>query len=465
MGLVSTLALAAQSLKTQQLAIQTTGHNIANASTPGYSRQRVNLVSAYPSFQGGVFIGQGVDVAGVARIIDRFAESELLGLHGDVGYSETQNRALSGIQEAFPLTGGITGALSEFFAAWSDLANNPGGTSERVVVTAKARALGESLAHTRQILTSVQHNLDQDLRNAAVRVNLLTEQIAGLNTQIAATEVGGEIANDFRDQRQTLLQELTQLTGATTREETDGQVTVVVGALLLVGGSRHASLDASSANAAGLHSITYRSPDGTSFDATALFSAGKVGSLLNARDVQTRDVIDRLDLFAQTLVGQINAQHAAGFDLNGAAGGDLFTPIATAAGAAAAVRVDATLSANPRLIAAAAAPTALPGDNRNALAMLGLRSATVPALGGLTMEDYFLSLVSDLGARAQAAQSRDDFQQSLLSGAQARRESASGVNIDEEMTKLIQFQRAFESSSMLVRTADEMYQDLIDMVR
>jgi flagellar hook-associated protein 1 FlgK len=123
------------------------------------------------------------------------------------------------------------------------------------------------------------------------------------------------------------------------------------------------------------------------------------------------------------------------------------------------------LSANPRLIAAAAAPTALPGDNRNALAMLGLRSATVPALGGLTMEDYFLSLVSDLGARAQAAQSRDDFQQSLLSGAQARRESASGVNIDEEMTKLIQFQRAFESSSMLVRTADEMYQDLIDMVR
>jgi flagellar hook-associated protein 1 FlgK len=465
MGLVSTLSLAAQSLKAQQLAIQTTGHNLANAATPGYSRQRVDLVTAYPSFQGGVFIGQGVDVAGVARIIDRFAEAELLGLQGNVGYSDAQSRALAAIQQAFPLTGGVTGAIGEFFAAWSDLANNPGGTTERVIVVAKARALGDSLAQSRQILTSVQHNIDQDIRTAVTRVNLLTEQIAGLNKRIAATEVGGEIANDFRDQRQTLLQELTQLTGATAREEGDGQVTVVFGGLLLVGSARYASLDAGSANAAGLRNLVYQSPDGTSFDATALFTGGTIGSLLNARDVRTQDVIDRLDLFAQTLVGEFNQQHALGFGLTGAPGGDLFQALPASAGAAAAVRVDAALAADPRLIAAAAAPAALPGDNRNALAMLGLRSATVAALGGLTMEDHFLSLVGDIGARAQAAQSRADFQQSLLTQAQARRESVSGVNIDEEMTKLIQFQRAFEASSMLVRTADSMYQNLIDMVR
>jgi flagellar hook-associated protein 1 FlgK len=465
MSILSTLSLAAQALKAQQLAIQTTGHNLANSATPGFSRQRVDLVSAVPSFNGGVFIGQGVSVAGVSRVVDNFAEAELLNLHGDVGYSDAQSRALNGIQDAFPVSGGVNSALSDFFAALSDLSNNPGGMSERVSVIARARALGGSLSQTRQILTSLQSNLDGDLQSAAQRVNNLTEQIAGLNQKISTTEVGGERANDFRDQRQTLLQELTNLTGATSREDTNGQVTVTIGGLLLVGGARFATLDSSATNGAGLHSVTYRSPDGTSFDASALITDGKIGSTLAARDGQVQDVIDRLDVFAQTLVTQFNSQHAAGITLTGVAGGNLFKPIATTAGAATNVQVDAALEGDPRLIAAAASATAVPGDNRNALALIGLRSTNIAALGGATLEDNFLSLVGDIGTRAQAAQSRAEFQQALLTSTQARRESASGVNVDEEMTNLIQFQRAFEASSMLVRSADQMYQSLIDMVK
>jgi flagellar hook-associated protein 1 FlgK len=196
-----------------------------------------------------------------------------------------------------------------------------------------------------------------------------------------------------------------------------------------------------------------------------LITSGKIGSVFAARDGQVQDVIDRLDLFSQTLVTQFNTQHALGFTLTGVAGGNLFTPIAATAGASANVQVDAALAADPRLVAAAASISALPGDNRNALALIGLRSTNVAALGGVTLEDNFLTLVGDVGARAQAAQSRADFQKNLLTNTQARRESTSGVNIDEEMIKLIQFQRAFESSSLMVRTADEMYQTLIDMVR
>ncbi len=465
MSILSTLSLAAQALKAQQLAIQTTGHNVANSATPGFSRQRVNLVSAFPSFSGGVSIGQGVDVAGVSSIIDHFAEAELLSLNSDVGYSDAQSRALNGIQETFPSSGGVTGALSEFFAALSDLSNDPAGTTERVSVIAKARALGENLNQTRQSLTSLQSNLDSDIQGAAQRVNNLTEQIARLNQQISNTEVAGEPANDFRDQRQTLLQELTNLTGTTAREEANGQVTVTIGGLLLVGGTRFATLDSSAINAAGQHSVTYRGPDGSSFDASALITSGKIGSVLAARDGQVKEAIDRLDLFAQTLVTQFNTQHALGFTLTGVAGGNLFNPIATTAGASANVEVDAALAADPRLVAAAASASALPGDNRNALALIGLRSTDVAALGGVTLEDNFLALVGDISARAQAAQSRADFQKSLLTNTQARRESTSGVNIDEEMIKLIQFQRAFESSSLVVRTADEMYQTIIDMVR
>jgi flagellar hook-associated protein 1 FlgK len=465
MGITSTLSIAAQSLRTQQLAIQTTGHNLANAATPGFSRQRVDLVSAFPSFEAGVFIGQGADATGIQRVVDRFAEAELLTLNGTVGYLEAQSGALSSIQEAFPVSGGINAALSAFFGALSDLANNPAGLTERVAVIGKADALGANLAQTRQLFTSIRQNLDEDLRSVVQRVNVLTEKIGVLNGQIAATEVAGGSANDFRDQRQVLLQELTNSTGATTREESDGQVTVIASGLLLVGGSRFARLNTDTLNAVGLHAVTYETPDGLSLDATSLLTQGKIGSILNMRDVEVQEIVDRLDQFAKTLVDEINAQHALGFDLLGAAGGDFFTPIAVTAGAAAVVRIDAAITGDPRLIAGAAAANTAPGDNRNALALADLQSSTFASLGGLTLQDHFLALVGDIGSRAEIAQSRLGFQQALLAQTQARRESVSGVNIDEEMIKLIQFQRAFEASSMLVRTADGLYDALLSMVR
>ena len=248
------------------------------------------------------------------------------------------------------------------FAALSDLSNNPAGTTERVSVIAKARALGENLNQTRQIFTSLQSNLDSDIQSAVQRVNNLTEQIASLNQQISYAEVAGETANDFRDQRQTLLQELTNLDRATAREDSQRQVTVTIGGLLLVGGARFATLDSNAVNAAGLHSVTYRGPDGSSFDASALITGGKIGSRVAARDGQVQDVIERLDLFAQALVTQFNTNMRSVLLKLGVAGGNLFTPIAATAGASANVQVDAASAADPRLVAAAASTSALPGE-------------------------------------------------------------------------------------------------------
>src|SRR5581483_4416808 len=437
MSILSTLSIAAQALKAQQLAIQTTGHNLANSATPGYSRQRVDLVSAAPTFEGGVFVGQGVDVEAITRVVDRFAEAELLSQNGDVGYSEAQSQALNSLQEVFPVTGGINGALSEFFSALSDLANNPAGTTERIAVTAKANALGDSIALTRQNLTSLQQNIDQDIQNSLARLNVVLPQIADLNQKIALGEATGASANDFRDKRQVLLQEVVQLTGATTREDESGQSIVTVGGLLLVGGDRYASFQTDNLNPAGFHEVTYVAPDGSAFDATGLISKGKIGAALQARDGQVQDVVDGLDQFAKALVDTVNAQHALGFDLNGDAGGDFFAPVAAAAGAAANVKVADAVAADPRLIAAAASADALPGDNRNALALVGLRSASVAALGGQTLENGFLALIGTVGSQVDSAQARFEFQQDLLSQTQARRESASGVNVDEEMIHLI----------------------------
>jgi flagellar hook-associated protein 1 FlgK len=465
MGILTTLSIAAQSLKNQQAGIQTIGHNIANAATPGFSRQRVELLTELPSFQGGVMLGQGSRVAGIQRVVDRFLEAGLLTLNRDIGTAEAEQQALAAIQEIFPTTGGIDQALSAFFGALSDLANNPGGLSERVSVIGKANALGESLRQARALLTASQHNIDDELQSISSRANLLAEEIAGLNGQISYSEIGGVEANDFRDQRQTRVQEFVRLTGATVREEGDGQVTVISNGLLLVTGTRHAILDTSTVNGAGFRGIMFQSPDGLTFDATGLLSSGKIGTVLDLRDNRVQDVIDRLDQIAVTLVNTVNAQHTLGFDLSGAAGGDFFAAIPSIQGAAGVVRVDTALVMDPRRIAAASSATAAPGDNRNALALLNLRATSHPALGNLTLQDSYLALVGDIGIQVESAQTRLDFRESVLKQTQAQRESVSSVNVDEEMTKMIMFQRAFEASSLLVRTADELYGDLIEMTR
>jgi flagellar hook-associated protein 1 FlgK len=465
MGILTTLSIASQSLKNQQVGIQTTGHNIANAATPGFSRQRVEIVTEFPSFRGGIMLGQGANIAGVQRVIDRFREASLLTLNRDIGTAEAEHQALAAVQEIFPTTGGIDAALSAFFGALSDLANNPGGLSERVSVIGKANALGEGLRQTRELLNASQRNLDDELESISTRVNLLSQQIAALNGQISFSEIGSADANDFRDQRQTRIQEMVRLTGATVREETDGQVTIFSNGLLLVAGGRAANLDTSTLNGAGFRQVMFQSPDDLSFDATTLIHTGKIGAVLDMRDNRMQAMIDRLDQIAITLVNSVNVQHSSGFDLAGVAGSDFFTPIAVVAGAAAVVRVDPTVIADPRLIAAAGSPSSVPGDNHNALSMVNLRSVTHASLGDLTVQDSFLALVGNIGTQVESAQAGLDFRQSLLMQTQAQREAASGVNMDEEMTKLILFQRAFEASSLLVRTADEMYGELIEMAR
>jgi flagellar hook-associated protein 1 FlgK len=465
MGILTTLSIASQSLRNQQASIQSTGHNISNAATPGYSRQRVEFVTELPSFQGGVMLGQGARITGVQRVVDRFLEAGLLTLNRDMGTAEAEHQALAAIQEIFPTTGGVDTALSAFFGALSDLANNPAGLSERVSLIAKANALGESLRRTRELLGASQRNLDDELQSITTRVNLLTREIAELNGRIRFSEIGGVEANDFRDQRQTRIQELVRLTGATVREEADGQVTVLSDGLLLVSGTRPATLDSSALDAAGFRQVTFEGPDGLSFDATALFSSGKIGTVLDMRDNRIQGIIERLDQIALTLVNAMNNQHALGFDLSGAAGGDFFSPIGSLTGAAAVVRVNPAVASDPRLIAAASSASTVPGDNRNALALLNLRSVAHASLGNVTLQDSYLALVGDIGSQVESAQTALDFRESLLKQAQAQREAVSGVNIDEEMTKMILFQRAFEASSLLVRTADDMYGELIEMAR
>jgi flagellar hook-associated protein 1 len=467
MSILSTINIATRAMQTHQAAIRTTGHNLANVATPGFSRQHIQTSTLGSQEGGNLALGQGVGIDGIQSVVDNFLEAQLLSLNGTLGFAEAESRALAGAEGAFPATeeSGITVALDGFFAALSDLANNPAGQIERTTLIGKAQALGNILRETRNTLTTVQSNLDKDLNGAVRRVNQLLSQVATLNHDIAVSEASGNRANDLRDQRQVRLQEISSLVGATAFEGQDGRVTVVTEGLSLVSGERAASLDDSTLNGSGFRLVLHKNPGGVSLDATPLLTKGQIGGLLTMRDTELPNFIGKLDQLAKSLVDTVNTQHALGFDLSGVAGGNFFTPIATVPGAAAIVKVNSTVVANPTLIAAAKTAAGVPGDNGNALALVNLQTTSIVALGNNTLKDYFLSLVGDVGAKGQTNESSLNFQKSLISQTEARREAASGVNLDEEMTNLIQFQRAFEAASLLIRTGDELFQTVLAMLR
>jgi flagellar hook-associated protein 1 FlgK len=232
----------------------------------------------------------------------------------------------------------------------------------------------------------------------------------------------------------------------------------------LVSGNRAAQLT-TSPGSTGFQQVEVQSPDGIQFDGTDLFHEGAIGGILTARDNVLPDILNQLDTLAKAVVDEVNAQHAAGFDFNGTAGSDFFQPIAAAAGASALIEVASAVTADPKLIAAAATSPGAPGDNRNAAALAKLRDTRIVALGNRTAEDYLLATLGDIGEDAHALQNDVDFQTGLRTQVQARREAASGVSIDEEMTNLILFQRAFEASARLVTATNELYESLIDMTR
>jgi flagellar hook-associated protein 1 FlgK len=465
-SILNTLSIAAQSLKNQQLNIQTTGHNLSNAATPGFSRQRVELSTELPLHQGTLLLGQGSKTTAVQRVVDRFLESALRAVNRDIGSVETEQRALTSIQEIFPTSGGLDAALGAFFSALSDLANNPAGIAERMSVVGKASVLGEGLRSTRDLLTASQRNLDEELQSTVSHVNALASQIAELNKQISIVETDLVEANDFRDQRQSRIQEIVRLSGATIRDESNGSVTVIMSGFALVSGGRAARLDSSTRNAAGHREIVFQGPDGLSFNASGVLGlGGKIGALVDLRDNRVQAYVDQLDEFAFSIVNAINSQHVLGFDLSGAPGSGFFSALPTSAGAAALVRVDDGIATDPRRVAAASSAATAPGDNRNILALLGLREVNQASLGGLTFQESYSELLGQLGNETASAQGKLEFREALLKQTQAQRESVSGVNIDEEMTKIIVFQRAFDASSLIVRTADEMYSELIEMTR
>lgn len=460
-------------LSAHQHATQVAAHNISNATTEGYTRQRAALVAGVPLVTPDGVIGSGVRFAGIERYRDVLLDDAVRRESASASMFRTRYDLLSRVETAFNELGdtGFSTILDKFWSSWSALANDPGSQSARAIVVQQGRAVATELNRLDGELDILRDDTRTRLGSAVAELNQFGRAIAELNRQIVAAESGGAVAADLRDARDAALDRLAEIGPVQVIERANGAIGVSLFGVSIV--------DGSTANAIDVHfdgtTTTLRTVNGSPITPTD----GSIGAMLDVLNREIPSIRARLDEIARAIASTVNAAHAAGTTPRGERGGDIFDFVGNADApadvskiTAGNIRLAPAIDADPLNIAAGSGYLDengtlhyQAGANDVALAIAGLRDATDPAiLDGSTIGGYFTTLVQDVGLSILSASQSASVHETLAAQAENRRASVSGVSIDEEMIRIIQHQSAYAAAARVVNAVDEMMQDLLAMV-
>jgi flagellar hook-associated protein 1 FlgK len=425
MGLHTSL----RGLLAEQRALDVTSHNVANANTPGYSRQEAQLSAtdalALPT---GDRLGNGVDVVAYKRIRDTFLDLQFRAQNMQDGAGTTRADGLgqAELRLAEPSDNGLAARLNSFWGKWADLANAPDSAAAKQALISDAKTLASSVNSLDQGLQTVAAQSAGELTAVTAtggQLEQIGKELAGLNGAIRDTQKVGGDPNDLLDRRDVLLDQLSGLAQVSVADDGAGSINVTLGGAgtPLVAGT----------------TLTWPPP------AMAANPGGKIGALMDLSSATGTIASFRADLatVAQTLTTQVNAIY------NPAAGNDFFAydPLT------------ATLSIDPLVtVASVRAGAGAPGDSSAALALSELRGKS----GGA--DDVYAGFVTRIGTEVADARRTAQNASALSSSIEDRRQSTAGVSLDEEMTNLIRFQRGYQAAARAMSTTDTMLDTLIN---
>jgi flagellar hook-associated protein 1 FlgK len=433
---------ALRGLQAAQMAIDTTGQNIANANNASYTRQVVNLsetpglnLPASSASGQSLQLGQGVDVASISRIRDQFLDIQYRAQNSNASASATTTTLLTQAQAALaePSAGGVSEQLTAFWNAWSDLANAPASLTAKQNVVEAATTLASTFNSVVGQLSSLQSQAASQLGSLTASNGPIqndANQIATLNGQISKAMGAGQTPNDLLDQRDKLLDDLSKYGNVSVSDPGNGLITVNFG-----GDTTAPLVNGATANAASTLSLSAG-------------SGGSVGALtsLSSPTGQIASYLGTLGTFAGTLSNAVNAIHTTPtFFTTSNATNTQGTAVTT-------LSVNATLQGDSSQVRATA--TSNPGANDVALG--------IAQLAGGPIDQTYSAFISKVGSDLSNATSTQSTAQSLLTAVGNQRQSVSGVSLDEEMTNLIQYQRAYQASARAMTTIDDMLDQLIN---
>jgi flagellar hook-associated protein 1 FlgK len=462
--LFSLLVQSGNSLGAHSAAMSVAGNNVANANTPGYARQIANL-AANPGVGalGAGGIGTGVSLVNITQARDQFVERQMPNALAAQSRSQTESDALSALTALNPdLEGGLPTEIGAFYSSLQTWSQNPGDPALRQNVLGNTQALVTSFNQTASAISSARTGLDASITGKVSEINAAAKSLADINKQIEIAKAAGGQPNDLLDQRQTAIDTLATLTGATPYTDAAGEVSMALpgGTALVVNGSAGSFSAVPDPANNGLLMLRLNRADGsppTSWDGTTL--GGTMGGLFAARDGALKTAADSVDDLAFNMATTLNTLQQNGYDVNSNPGAALFILPATATGAAAQIRVNPALTALG--LASASTSPAATGDNTNVLAMIGTQSA--PLLSGANPAATMQTIVTAFGTSSSQADALAAHDTAMATNLQNLRDATAGVSIDEEMINLTKAQRAYEAVAKVISTANQMLDTLMSI--
>ena len=356
--------ISVSALQAFQAAISVTSNNVANASTPGYDKETLNLNEAPPQWNGSTSVGTGVAVGGTSRAYSQTAANQLNTSQSTLGQLTALQNYTSQIDNLFGTSaGGLSTALQNFYSAWSNVANNPTSAASRQALLGQAQSIATSFQNTSAQLNTLNTDVNARITADVTQINSIAASISTLNKQIVigTAENGGQAPNALLDQRDQFVSSLSKLVGISTTTDSNGALNVFVGngqPLVLQGQTTSLTTVPNQFNASQLE-ISTSALNGNVISGG--ITSGDLGGLLAARTQVINPALNQLGQVATGLAQTVNAQQSQGLDLNGQFGAAIFsTPITQAV--ASAKNTDATTA-----------------------------SVSVTNVGALTSNDYVLS--------------------------------------------------------------------------
>jgi len=452
-GLFGALNIALSSLATSQEALETSSNNVANANTPGYSRQVPDLEAGAPVLYGSLALGTGVVLDKIESLRDPILEIQLNQQTQQNSSLNTQLTDLQQIQTGFSSsTTGIGADITNFFSSLQQLSPDPTNLSLRQSVLTAAGNLAGDFNTAATNLETQRGDLDQSVTQDVSQINTLTSQIANLNLQISELQNTGGGTNELVDQQTNLVRQLSTLVDVQAIPSGNGGVTLATSnGTTLVAGVQSFALSTEAGSDGTQHVFS------GSQDITNTLTGGSLAGTIQIRDQEIPGVLNQLDQLASGLANAVNAANAKGYDLNGKAGGNIFAaPPAGVTGAAANMQVAIT---DPSLIAASADGTQ--GSNGNVANLLA--AGTSPVVNGATPIDAYSNLVFQIGNATSNTSADADASGQILQQLQDQRNSVSGVSLNEEAANMVQYQTAYQAASRVVTTISNLLLDAVNL--
>ncbi|MBM6614712.1 flagellar hook-associated protein FlgK [Desemzia sp. RIT804] len=472
-GLFGSLNSATSGMNAAQTVLQTISHNVANANTDGYSKQKVTMETNNPFNKSGVGqLGTGVRISGIIRIVDDAVVEQLRNENSSLEMFETKSDALAQLESIFnePSTTGLSNNLSEVFASWTYLGSNPEVATAKTMVVQNSETMTDTLNHMASQLEKLQNstskNIEQDVKN----FNTKLEQLNSLNKQISYSISSGQTPNDLLDKQDALLNEMSGIAGIEVEFDEMRQATVSIGDQVLLNPTSMQKLAvAKEPNSEG--TIVLAGDETKVIELTSGSAKGSQDAL-----AEINKQVDSLNEFAYTFATAVNTIHSGG-DENGEAFFDLGTDTNYAKN----ISVKAELVKNPEKVNSGKSLTEpAAGDGSRAQAIADLQNTKLvysseatfeydettmtikDQANGTSVVNGYNDIVTEIGISKQQSDNMFSSQKDLVQLLEQRQQSISGVSINEEVTNMIQHQSAFQANSRMISVISEMLDTLIN---